>query len=353
MRKRIVVGMSGGVDSSVVAKLLVDQGHEVVGVFLKNWEEDGECEAVQDLTDAERVAQRLGIEFHVKNFSKEYWADVFEYFLKANKAYRTPNPDILCNKFIKFGVFLDFVDELGGDALATGHYAGVEKNEMTGKFELLIPKDEGKDQTYFLHALNQSQLSRARFPLANYTKQEVRQRAKDWGFLNASKKDSTGICFIGKRNYFDFLKRYIASTPGDMVTDQGKKVGTHQGLSFYTLGQRRNLMIGGVRGAGEAPWFVVEKRVEKNELVVSQDETLLDKDFLTVFDLHWISGEAPSFPLECEARVRYRQTSQKCRVERAGAGYKVFFETPQRAITPGQSVVFYQGKVCLGGGEID
>lgn len=378
-KQKVVVGLSGGVDSSVAAKLLVDQGYDVIGVFMKNWDENGpECTAPQDAAEAEKVAKKIGIPFHSVNFAKEYWNDVFEYFLNENREGRTPNPDILCNKYIKFGAFLAEAEKLGADFIATGHYAKkVEKNK---KFELCIPADKDKDQTYFLHAISQDQLAKALFPLQDLQKSEVREIARESGFVTADKKDSTGICFIGERNYYEFLQKYLKKEPGDFVdADSGKVVGTHSGLSFYTIGQRKNLQIGGVRGFEEKPWFVIEKNFKENQIIVSQDESKLDGDELTAHRLTWISGNAPSENFECEARIRYRSDKVPCRVSfpsscchsqldwesscttskktpgspiKPGMTIQVVFKNPVRAISPGQSVVFYDGDVCLGGGEI-
>ncbi len=352
-KNRVVVGLSGGVDSAVSAKLLLDQRYEVIGVFLKNWEEDENCPAAVDALDARNVAKKLDIPFYTFNFSKEYWDQVFAYFLSENKKGRTPNPDILCNKFIKFGSFLEKAKELKADFIATGHYAKKFLNPETKKYELHVPIDKEKDQTYFLYALSQDQLAKALFPLTELTKSEVRKLAKKYGFENAGKKDSTGICFIGERNYSEFLQKYLDKKPGKIVTPEGEVVGDHIGLSFYTIGQRRELRIGGVRGAEEAPWFVIGKDKKKNELIVNQDEKLLFCGCLQADDLSWISGEAPGSEIFCEARIRYRQTSQSClvRLDRKNKA-NVYFSTPQRAVTPGQSVVFYQGENCLGGGII-
>ncbi|MCF7812096.1 tRNA 2-thiouridine(34) synthase MnmA [Candidatus Gracilibacteria bacterium] len=364
-RKKIVVGLSGGVDSSVTAKLLIDQGHEVVGIFMKNWEDDSpECTAPQDCTTAEKIAQKLKIPFYTVNFSREYWENVFEYFLEENRQGRTPNPDILCNRHIKFGAFLREAEKLGADLIATGHYAKKYMNPKTKKYELHIPVDREKDQTYFLHAITQSQLAKALFPLQDLQKSEVRRIARENNFSTADKKDSTGICFIGERNYMQFLQRYIRKDPGDFVDiDTGKKVGEHIGLSFYTIGQRKNLQIGGVKGFEEKPWFVIEKDAKNNQILVSQNEEKLLGKELTAHKLTWIGGNAPSENFECEARIRYRSKKAKCyvKIERRDAINRVSsqdsmthitFDSPVRAISPGQSIVFYDGDVCLGGGEI-
>lgn len=365
-KSRIVVGLSGGVDSAVTAKILVDQGHEVIGIFMKNWDDvdDPHCPAAVDAIDARNVAAKLGIPFYTVNFAKEYWDDVFEYFLEQHRLFRTPNPDILCNKFIKFKSFLKHAEDLNADFIATGHYARNVLNEKTGLFELQTPKDANKDQTYFLYTLQQHQLSKTLFPLADYPKSEIRKMARDAGFENANKKDSTGICFVGERDYMTFLKKYLHQKPGDMVTEKGDIIGKHIGLSFYTIGQRRNLNIGGIRGYPEAPWFVLTKDIEKNQIIVCQDDDnpkLLSSE-LTVGRLDWVSGQSPvqeGKTVELLCKIRYRQENQKCRVQQGDggqgveSGIVVRFQ-PQRAITPGQAVVFYSldGKVCLGGGEI-
>jgi len=349
---RIVVGLSGGVDSAVAAKLLVNQGHEVIGVFMRNWEEGGpECTAIEDALEAEKVAKNLGIEFHMVNFAKEYWDHVFEYFLKENKAGRTPNPDILCNKFVKFDAFLKEAKKMKAEKIAMGHYADV--SEEGGIFRLEIPADKEKDQTYFLHALNQEQLSHALFPLAELQKSEVRDIAREAGFLNAEKKDSTGICFIGERNYSEFLQKYVKKDPGK-IRDHGtqKVIGDHIGLSFYTIGQRKELGIGGVKGFDEAPWFVVRKDGASNELIVSQNETLLDSTELESQNFNWIVGAPPSEKFEALGKIRYRDNGEMCDVIVEGKRVKVTFRKPVRAITAGQSIVLYDNDVCLGGGEI-
>ncbi len=370
-KTRIAVGLSGGVDSSVAAKLLLDQGHEVVGIFMRNWEDDSpECTAPRDALDAERVAKKLKIPFHEVNFSKEYWHDVFAYFLREHKAGRTPNPDILCNKFIKFGSLLDKAKELGADFLATGHYARKTTksslNSRNPEFELRIPEDKNKDQTYFLHALNQEQLASSIFPLENLKKSEVRRIAREADFPTAEKKDSTGICFIGERNYRQFLQKFLKKRPGKIIeAASGKVLGEHVGVNFYTIGQRRDLKIGGVKNFSEAPWFVVGKNQKRNELIVSQDEKKLLATELMATNVSWISGSAPAKNFKCGARIRYRSEIVPCTIschpeecneegssKDSSPAVRVQFKTPVRAITPGQSVVFYDHDVCLGGGEI-
>lgn len=352
--ERVIVGLSGGVDSAVAAQLLIEQGYQVEALFMKNWEEDDEpgyCAAAEDLADAEAVAERLGIRLHRVNFATEYWDRVFEHFLAEYRALRTPNPDVLCNKEVKFKAFLDHALTLGADAIATGHYARVEQGADGTHLRLAV--DKNKDQTYFLHQLSQAQLERALFPLADLTKTEVRARARLLGLANAEKKDSTGICFIGERRFADFLDRYLPRNPGPIMTPEGEVVGEHRGLAWYTIGQRQGLGIGGVAAHEEAPWFVAAKAVERNALIVVQggDHPLLYASQLVGEQLHWISGQASSVaPIQCQCRLRHRQPLQRCTI----VGYdskscQVRFDAPQRAITPGQSAVFYQGDECLGG----
>ncbi|MCF7846615.1 MAG: tRNA 2-thiouridine(34) synthase MnmA [Candidatus Gracilibacteria bacterium] len=349
---RVVVGLSGGVDSAVAAWLLKKQGHEVIGAFMRNWKStDPECTAPEDLAEAERVAEKLEIPLETVDFSDVYWQEVFEYFLEENRAGRTPNPDILCNSRVKFGPFLEWAQKKGADKIATGHYAQVE--EVNGKFELKIPTDRGKDQTYFLHRLNQTQLGMTLFPLAEMKKNEVRKIARQAQLTNAERKDSTGICFIGERNYSEFLQKYLKKSPGKIIEKtSGKVLGEHQGLAFYTLGQRRELHIGGVKDFAEAPWFVVEKDFGRNELVVSQDESFLMEKNLKAKKMHWIAGDPPSEKFEALGKIRYRDQGTPCTVRVEGEEISVEFKTPVRAITPGQSLVLYDQDVCLGGGEI-
>jgi len=353
-KQRVIVGLSGGVDSAVAAHLLLEQGYQVEALFMKNWEEDDEpgyCAAAEDLADAEAVAERLGIRLHRVNFATEYWDRVFEHFLAEYRALRTPNPDVLCNKEVKFKAFLDHALTLGADAIATGHYARVEHADDGARLRLAA--DGNKDQTYFLHQLSQAQLSCALFPLADLTKAEVRAQARRLGLANAEKKDSTGICFIGERRFADFLDRYLPRSPGPIMTPEGEVVGEHRGLAWYTIGQRQGLGIGGVAAREDAPWFVAAKAVERNALIVVQggDHPLLYASQLAGEQLHWISGHAPSAaPIQCLCRLRHRQPLQRCTI----VGYdskscQVQFDAPQRAITPGQSAVFYQGDKCLGG----
>lgn len=348
----VIVGLSGGVDSAVAALLLQRAGHRVTGLFMKNWEEDdrsGYCAAEEDLKVVREVCAQLGIELHTVNFSTEYWERVFQYFLDEHKAGRTPNPDVLCNKEIKFKAFLDHAVTLGAERIATGHYARVE--EVHGQYRLLKGKDADKDQTYFLYTLGQTELAKTFFPIGHLTKPEVRAIARDAGLPNHARKDSTGICFIGERDFRDFLKRYLPAQPGEMRTLAGEIKGRHEGAMYYTIGQRQGLGIG---GAGEA-WYVVDKDIDKNILYVEQGEhhPALYYPALLASQLHWVAG-APALPYSCSAKVRYRQTDQACLLEQAGPGLlRAVFATPQRAVTPGQSVVIYDGEACLGGGVID
>ena len=353
--QKIVVGISGGVDSSVTAYLLQQQGHEVQGLFMKNWEEDdtGEyCTAAVDLEDAQQVCDRLGIRLHTVNFSAEYWDRVFEHFLAEYRAGRTPNPDVLCNREIKFRAFLDHAISLGAEAIATGHY--VRGGISDPQHRLLKAVDDNKDQSYFLYMLSHEQLSHAMFPLGDIEKPRVREIAEQQGFANSRKKDSTGICFIGERNFRDFLERYLPAQPGDISTTDGKVIGQHHGLMYYTIGQRQGLGIGGLKDADERPWFVADKDLENNQLIVVQggEHPLLYKQALLAIDLHWTTDKPPALPMLCMAKTRYRQPDQACRVEKHNDGLRVVFDEPQRAITPGQSVVFYDDDICLGGGII-
>lgn len=352
-----MVGMSGGVDSSVAAYLLLQQGYEVEGLFMKNWEEDDTetyCAAHVDLADAQAVADKLGIKLYTVNFSSEYWDFVFEHFLAEYKAGRTPNPDILCNREIKFKAFLDFALERGADGIATGHYTRV-RQLASGEFQLLRGLDANKDQSYFLHAIGQHALSHALFPVGELEKPEVRRIAEEQGFVTARKKDSTGICFIGERKFRDFLQKYLPAQPGEIVTPEGQVIGKHQGLMYYTLGQRQGLGIGGVKNAQENPWFVVDKDLNANRLLVAQghQNDWLLKPNLEAEQMHWISGHSPAQRFSCTAKIRYRQLDSTCDVEILETGnIKVHFTEMQRAITPGQSIVLYQDESCLGGGVI-
>ncbi len=355
MNNKIVVGLSGGVDSAVSALLLKQQGFDVVGLFMKNWEDDDDdqyCSTRQDFIDAAAAADVIGIDFEAVNFAAEYKDRVFAEFLREYSAGRTPNPDVLCNAEIKFKAFLDHALKLGAASIATGHYARVR--EIDGRFELLKGLDPGKDQSYFLHRLNQYQLSRAIFPIGQLRKTDVRKMALAAGLPNHAKKDSTGICFIGERPFREFLQRYLPREPGDMVTPDGRRMGRHEGLMYYTLGQRQGLGIGGTRdGAGE-PWFVADKRLDQNELVVVEghDHPALLKHALVAQDAAWVSGEMPeSAPYA--AKTRYRQADSNCTLEAAAdATFSLGFGEAQWAITPGQSAVLYDGEICLGGGVI-
>jgi tRNA-uridine 2-sulfurtransferase len=357
---RIIVGMSGGVDSSVAALLLRDQAltdptRTVAGLFMTNWADDGsgDCRAEDDRRDAVAVCGRLGIPIHFRDFSQEYWAGVFEHFLAEYAAGRTPNPDVLCNREIKFKYFLDAARELGADFIATGHYARVR--ERDGAWQLLRAADRNKDQSYFLHQLGQAQLAATLFPLGELVKPDVRRMATAAGLPTAAKKDSTGICFIGERDFREFLSQYLPAKPGPMITPDGRRIGEHPGVFYFTLGQREGLHIGGVRGFAAAPWFVVGKRVADNTLIVDQgtDSPYLFSHRLWSERAHWIAGAPPGVRFACSAQTRYRQQDEACEVEvRDDGTLAVSFERPQRAVTPGQSLVLYDGDVCLGGAVI-
>jgi tRNA-specific 2-thiouridylase len=356
MTKCVVVGLSGGVDSAVTALLLKQQGYEVIGLFMKNWEDDDDdeyCSSRQDLIDAVSVADSIGIPIEAVNFAKEYKDRVFSYFLREYQAGRTPNPDILCNSEIKFKAFLDHAIRLGADAMATGHYAKVR--EQDGQFQLLKADDDSKDQSYFLHRLNQAQLSKAMFPLGGLLKSQVRDIAREHQLSNHAKKDSTGICFIGERPFREFLNRYLPTTPGEMITPNGKVVGKHIGLSFYTIGQRQGLGIGGARNTSGEPWFVASKDLPKNQLIVVQghDHPALLKNELQALDMHWISGNTPDTSRNFAAKTRYRQRDATCQIVTTDEATQFTFDEAQWAVTPGQSVVVYDGAICLGGGIIN
>jgi tRNA-specific 2-thiouridylase len=356
--QKIIVGMSGGVDSSVAALLLIEQGYQVEGLFMKNWDEDDGseyCTAIADLADAQQVCDKLGITLHTANFAADYWDNVFEHFLEEYRAGRTPNPDILCNREIKFKVFLDYAQILGADYIATGHYTRVDN--ATGHARLLKGLDNNKDQSYFLHAVEERAFAKSLFPVGELDKPEVRAIADKHGFVTSDKKDSTGICFIGERRFKDFLEQYIPAQPGVMETPEGVTMGEHQGLMFYTIGQRQGLGIGGVKDSGDAPWYTLDKDLDRNVLIVGQgsEHPLLFNDHLAASGINWINGQpSAAEPLHCMAKTRYRQPDQGCSVQVDTQGSCVVsFNEPQRAVTPGQSVVFYQGDCCLGGGVIE
>lgn len=357
LNSKIVVGISGGVDSAVAALLLKEQGYWVEAAFMKNWEaerNDPYCSADQDLADARAVCDLLDIPLHTVNFSAEYWQQVFQYMLDEYAVGRTPNPDIICNKEIKFKQFLNYAkNELRADLIATGHYA--RRITVNTKQKLLKGIDQEKDQSYFLYALNQYQLSHALFPIGHLTKSTVREIAQKANLPNFAKKDSTGICFIGERKFKDFLSEYLLAKPGEIITTNGVALGKHDGLMFYTLGQRQGLKIGGQKNADEAPWYVVNKDIKNNSLIVAQehDHPLLLSNMLQCSQIHWVAEQEPTFPLSCSAKIRYRQQEQTCIVSKLSDNiWQVEFTTSQRAITPGQSVVFYAGEECLGGGII-
>ena len=355
--KRIIVGMSGGVDSSVTALLLQQQGYDVQGVFMKNWEGDDtaeHCAAEDDLRDARQVCETLGIPLQGVNFADQYWDRVFEYFLQEYRANRTPNPDILCNREIKFKAFLDYALAQGADYIATGHYARIGR--QGDRYTLLRGKDVNKDQSYFLYTLGQAQLARSLFPIGELEKAQVRDLAEAHHLITYNKKDSTGICFIGERDFRAFLKRYLPAQPGEIHTPEGTRLGRHEGLMYYTLGQRQGLGIGGVKGHEGAVWYVAAKDLANNILIVvdGHDHPLLYSESLVAIDLHWVAGKSPNLPLVCSAKTRYRQQDAACTIEAADdSTCVVHFQKPQWAVTPGQSVVFYQDEECLGGGIIN
>lgn len=350
---RVVVGMSGGVDSSVAALLLKEQGYDVIGIFMKNWDdtdEFGMCTATEDYEDVIRVCNQIGIPYYAVNFEKQYWDKVFTYFLEEYKAGRTPNPDVMCNKEIKFKAFLEHAITLGADYLATGHYARVEYRD--GEYKMLRGIDDNKDQTYFLNQLTQDQLSKVMFPIGSIEKPKVRELAKEANLATATKKDSTGICFIGERNFKEFLSNYLPAQPGNMETFSGEVKGRHDGLMYYTIGQRHGLGIG---GSGE-PWFVIGKDLERNILYVDQGfhNERLYSDWITATNVSWVSDKKRGQTFTCTAKFRYRQQDSKVEVQIIDENtVKVIFDEPSRAITPGQSVVFYDGDECLGGATID
>lgn len=354
MNKKVIVGMSGGVDSSVAAALLVEQGYQVEGLFMKNWEQDDRddyCAAATDFADAAAVARQLNIPLHSVNFAKEYEERVFSHFLSEYEAGRTPNPDVLCNREIKFDAFLKHALSLGADFIATGHYA------RTRDGSLYKSKDRDKDQTYFLHAINPEALSRTLFPIGEYLKSDIRSMAQSLNLVTHNKKDSTGICFIGERPFKNFLNEFILAKPGDIKTTQGERLGQHDGLMFYTLGQRQGLGIGGRQDANEEPWYVVDKDIASNTLIVAQGQNhpMLYAQALLSGPVHWlVPTKDTDMPMTCYAKTRYRQPDQACVVSPVSNGqHCVMFSEPQRAITPGQYVVFYNKNQCLGGAIIE
>lgn len=371
-QKKVIVGMSGGVDSSVSAYLLQQQGYQVEGLFMKNWEEDDNeeyCTAAEDLADAQAVCDKLGIHLHTINFASEYWDNVFEYFLAEYKAGRTPNPDILCNKEIKFKAFLEFADEiLDADYIAMGHYVRrtfptAEQQAAGEKPQMLRGLDGNKDQSYFLYTLSHEQVARSLFPVGDLEKPEVRRIAEEQDLITAKKKDSTGICFIGERKFTDFLSRYLPAQPGNIETPEGHVIGEHQGLMYHTLGQRKGLHIGGQKGGGghEEPWYVADKDLKRNVLIAVQggDHPLLKSNGLIASQLHLVDRQAITKSIRCTVKTRYRQQDIPCTIEpimgsdTENPSIKVTFDEPQVAVTPGQSAVFYADDVCLGGGIIE
>ena len=355
-KQKIIVGMSGGVDSSVAALLLIEQGYQVEGLFMKNWEEDDDddyCAAAVDLKDAIAVCDILNIKLHTINFSSEYWDRVFKHFLDEYSAGRTPNPDILCNKEIKFRAFLEHAQTLGAEKIATGHYARTRLNGTST--QLLRGLDSNKDQSYFLHALNQYQLSHAMFPIGEYDKPHIRELAKQNNLMTHDKKDSTGICFIGERRFSTFLEKFLPAKPGEIFSVDGECIGTHNGLMYYTLGQRKGLGIGGLKESDEEPWYVVEKDLPNNILRVAQghNHPAMFHDTLEAGQVNWIENTVPDTN-QLTAKIRYRQADQTCVISKVSeTSLKVDFDEAQRAITPGQSIVFYDNDICLGGGVIE
>lgn len=358
MKAKVIIGMSGGVDSSVAAWLLKEQGYEVEGLFMKNWEQDDRddfCPAAQDLADAQAVCNQLRIPLHSINFAEEYWDRVFQHFLNEYEKGRTPNPDVLCNKEIKFNAFLNHALSLGAELIATGHYA---KNKIEGKRgSLFKAKDREKDQTYFLHAVEPSALAKTLFPVGDYTKPQIREFAQNLGLVTQAKKDSTGICFIGEKRFKSFLNEFILAKPGEIKDAEGKVIGKHDGLMFYTLGQRQGLGIGGLRNSIDEPWYVVDKDVATNTLFVAQgsQHPRLYAQGLICSPIHWlIEDPSNQLPLTCYAKTRYRQTEQACMISPLDSGqHYIMFSSPQRAVTPGQYVVFYDKNQCLGGATIE
>ncbi len=355
-RPRVMMALSGGVDSAVGLLLLKEQGYAVEALFMKNWEEDdadGYCAAAEDLADAERVCARLGVALHTVNFSFEYWENVFTRFLDEYRSGRTPNPDVLCNREVKFQAFVEHARALGAECIATGHYARIARHG--DEYRLLAGHDADKDQSYFLYMLDQAQLRSALFPIGALHKRAVRRMAREAGLETHDKKDSTGICFIGERPFREFLARFLTARGGAIESVDGVRIGRHHGLLHYTIGQRQGLGIGGRTGSSGEPWYVVDKDLERDTLVVAQgrNHPALCARELLASELHWTRGRAPALPLRCEARIRYRQPPQRCQVLAADGGCRVRFDAPQWAIAPGQSVVFYARDECLGGAIID
>jgi tRNA-specific 2-thiouridylase len=357
MAKKVIVGMSGGVDSSVAAYLLQEQGYQVEGLFMKNWEQDdkeGYCAAAKDLADAQMVCEQLNIPLHTVNFSEKYLERVFEHFLNEYEKARTPNPDVLCNKEIKFKAFLEHALQLGANYIATGHYAKVKKIDEKGY--LYKAKDRDKDQTYFLHAVSQEALARTLFPVGDYIKSEIRALAEKLNLATHNKKDSTGICFIGEKRFKTFLNEFLLAKPGPLKNTLGETLGKHDGLMFYTLGQRQGLGIGGLKGTEDNPWYVVDKDIASNSLIVAQGahHPMLYSQGLICSTIHWIGDYATQLPLTCYAKTRYRQVEQACVISPEDNGlHYVMFSEPQRAITPGQYLVLYRKNQCLGGATIE
>ncbi|REL29466.1 tRNA 2-thiouridine(34) synthase MnmA [Thalassotalea euphylliae] len=360
---RVIVGMSGGVDSSVSAYLLQQQGYQVEGLFMKNWEEDDNdeyCAAEEDLKDAQAVCDKLGIKLHTINFATEYWDNVFEYFLAEYKAGRTPNPDIMCNKEIKFKAFLEFAcEDLGADYIATGHYVQREYREDAsgeGKWHMIRGLDNNKDQSYFLYTLSHKQVGQTLFPVGHIEKPEVRAIAEEADLITHNKKDSTGICFIGERKFKDFLQKFLPAQPGKIESAEGEVIGEHDGLMYHTLGQRKGLRIGGMANAGDEPWYVVDKDLKRNVLIVGQghNHPRLFSKGLIANQLHWVDRNEITAPFKCTVKTRYRQQDVVCTVTPLeNDEYEILFDEQQSSVTPGQSVVFYQDEVCLGGGIIN